>query len=228
MSGDSVVASTIPFQGIWDGVNPISPLQLLPIPRDLANTVFKKYHYLHSCPLLTVSFGVYNNGLLVGAVGYSPGSIGVEAHFKNVPLAEIIVLSRFWLSDTMPRNSESRSLACSLRFLRHRWKAVVSYADPAFGHYGGIYQATNWLYTGLSRGHYLVEADGQTYHARSLFAKYGTRDMKWLRSKGHTITLLSNEKPKHRYIFLLDKNIQLTLAPCPYPKRVNAGSGSEV
>jgi hypothetical protein len=33
---------------------------------------------------------------------------------------------------------------------RKRFSLLVSYADPAAGHHGGIYQASNWIYVGQS------------------------------------------------------------------------------
>jgi hypothetical protein len=66
---------------------------------------------------------------------------------------DCLTLTRLWLSDSLPQNSESRFLGVVLRSLkRHtRVKFLVSYADPTQGHLGTIYQATGWLYTASPR-----------------------------------------------------------------------------
>ena len=65
---------------------------------------------------------------------------------------DCLTLTRYWLSDDLPKNSESRVLGIVLRSLRRHThlKFIVTYADPAHGHLGVIYKATNFVYTGLS------------------------------------------------------------------------------
>ncbi|NNE62371.1 MAG: hypothetical protein HKN35_15875 [Woeseia sp.] len=45
------------------------------------------------------------------------------------------------------KNNASRLIGGSLRLLGNQ--VLVSYADPNVGHVGYVYQATNWIYTGL-------------------------------------------------------------------------------
>lgn len=49
---------------------------------------------------------------------------------------------------------------------------VISYADSGKGHHGYIYQATNWVYTGLSKPHidYLPEGK-ENAHQRTISGK---------------------------------------------------------
>ena len=58
-----------------------------------------------------------------------------------------------WHSDWLPANSESKVLGVTPPELRRHTsvKFLVSYADPAEGHLGTVYQATNWLYAALSQ-----------------------------------------------------------------------------
>ena len=58
----------------------------------------------------------------------------------------MLELNRLWVSDELPRNTESWFVSRALRALPPR--IIVSYADPKFGHYGYIYRALNFNYAG--------------------------------------------------------------------------------
>ena len=77
----------------------------------------------------------------------------------------------------------------SLRWLilnaSDEWKMVVSYADDAHGHHGGIYQATNFIYVGQSETGvqgFRDTATGEVIHKRTAYGRFGTsseRTMKY-------------------------------------------------
>lgn len=68
--------------------------------------------------------------------------------------------------DEAPKNLESKFIAHALRALKSKNLILVSYADDGMGHRGYIYQATNWLYTGVSSRRTDVYV-GQGGHSRS-------------------------------------------------------------
>jgi hypothetical protein len=99
-------------------------------------------------------------------------------------------------------------------------KFLVTYADPAQGHLGIIYQATNWLYTGFSQAMPLYDiGDGKHRHSRSLAHTYGTHSVKYLLSHGVDIKVV-HQTAKHRYVYFLDRGWQdrLCCPVLPYPK----------
>jgi hypothetical protein len=101
-------------------------------------------------------------------------------------------LNRLWLSDSLPRNSESKFLGWCLRQLRkiNPEMILVSYADSAMGHVGTVYQATRWIYTGTSVGFTDVTSRGRI--ART---------------------------PKHRYVWLASRGKrEIAWNAMPYPK----------
>jgi len=56
----------------------------------------------------------------------------------------------------VPKNAESLFLGWCLRAIAKESKeliAVTTFADPAHGHSGTIYRATNWHYLGLFKAH---------------------------------------------------------------------------
>jgi hypothetical protein len=67
-------------------------------------------------------------------------------------------LSRMWAPDDHEPNLLTKALAhCLEQFISHLKrnsiplpKAIISYADPAQGHEGGVYRAASWVYLGQS------------------------------------------------------------------------------
>ncbi len=91
----------------------------------------------------------------------------------------------------------------SLRWLRANTNTpfVLSYADTAEGHHGGIYQATGWKYVRLSKGDTGFRApDGSYHHGRSLVSRYGTRSKEFILSR-HPDWIVTKDGDKHLYIF---------------------------
>jgi hypothetical protein len=107
-------------------------------------------------------------------------------------------------------------------------KFVLAYSDPAAGHVGTIYQATNWLYTGLSSATPLYDiGDGIKHHSRTLAHKLGSHSIRYLTSQGIAVKTVP-QMAKHRYIYFLDDSwrTRLLVPVLPYPKKDgNADAG---
>ncbi len=209
------------------GSNPNSPLhhtQVSPIPAQVAKTILEKHHYLHSWPGGTkLAFGVFLGPELLGALTFGAGPAQAYRLVDRARPDDCMTLTRLWLSDQLPVNSESRVIGVVLRNLKKHTslKFLISYADPAQGHMGIIYQATGWVYTGLSSAMPLYDlGDGKVRHCRSLSHAYGTRSMKYLTDHGVTVKRIS-QTGKHRYVYFLDPTWHTRLATptLPYPKK---------
>ena len=140
--------------------------------------------------------------------------------------ADCLTLTRLWLAEELPGNSESRVLGMVQREMRRHTSVrfMLSYADPSQGHVGTIYQAANWLYTGLSEPTPLYDlGDGVLHHNRSLAHALGTRSVRHLRSHGVEVNLVPQSR-KHRYITFLDRSwrSRLKVPVLPYPKKQGA------
>jgi len=180
-------------------------------------------HYAKRIPQIMHAFGLYVDGALKGVVTYgipaSPalcmGICGKEYSDK------VLELNRLCLMENN-KNESSFLVSNSIKLLP-KPTIVVSYADTSQGHVGYVYQATNFLYTGLSanrvdwtiRGmehkHSKTISDGMTLE--SIKEKYGDDFYYTERSR------------KHRYIFFhgskTDKKIMRKLLKYniePYPK----------
>lgn len=166
---------------------------------------------------------------LLGALTLGVGPLNAYALVEGAAPDDCLTLTRLWLSDELPRNSESRFLGIVLRSLKRHTplKFIISYADPAQGHHGTIYQATNWLYTGLSSAMPLYQLpDGSVHHSRSLSHAYGTHSVLHFANHGVEVKLVS-QAAKHRYIYFLDLTWRerLHVPVLPYPNREVADEG---
>lgn len=113
-----------------------------------------RIHYARRMPCIQYAFGLFEDSRLVGCVTYgSPASpslcIGVagEENKNNV-----IELNRLvFLPEYNGENRASYLVAKSLKMLPP-YTFVVSYADwGGWGHVGYVYQATNFIYTGMTK-----------------------------------------------------------------------------
>lgn len=159
------------------------------INKDDAIPFLMKVHYARSIPQLMYCYGLFIDDILVGVVTYGiPASpslcrgLASEDEFYN-----ILELNRLVICDDTPNNA-SFLVGHSLRMLpRHKY--VVSYADQgAWGHVGYIYQACNFIYTGLSAPRTDVASNGK--HSRTAYHKGMDTSHRQPRSR------------KHRYIYV--------------------------
>ena len=213
-------------QRAGSGASPTPALQSLrvsPVPLKIAKKMIVQNHYLHSLPGGTqMAFGVFIGARLLGAITLGVGSFNASSLVENAEASDCLTLSRLWLSEELPKNSESRIIGAVLRSLRKNTglKFLLSYADPAQGHLGTIYQATGWLYTGLSNAMPLYDlGDGKPRHSRSLAHAYGTHSVEHFRRHGVEVKLVP-QAAKHRYIYFLDRDWRerLRVQVLPYPK----------
>lgn len=148
-------------------------------------------HYARRMPCITDAFGLFLDGDMVGVVTYGVpasrylcvGIAGIENANKVLELNRLVIKP-----DVTEKNLASFLVSHSLKELPNG-TFVVSYADTAWSHVGYIYQATNFLYTGLSAKR------TDTYQPNGLhpraYNKENHSDLRQTRSQ------------KHRYIYLV-------------------------
>jgi hypothetical protein len=199
-------------------------LQVMIIAPQVARVIFERHHYLHSMPGGTVlCFGVFVKENLYGALSLGVGPKNAHMMVDGANPTDCLTLTRLWLDDILPRNSESRVIGLVIRALRlhTKIKFLISYADPAEGHLGTIYQATNWLYTGISDAQPKLDlGDGIPRHLRSVGSAFGTHSGKYFREHGLDVKFIPRTG-KHRYIYFIDQSWRnrLRVPILPYPKR---------
>ena len=144
------------------------------------------------------------------------GIAGVE-NVNNV-----IELTRLWVDDSVPKNGESYLIGNTLKHCGK--EIVVSYADTEQNHLGIVYQATNWLYSGLSAKRTNWTIEGVDKHCQTIADKYTAKEIREL--YGDRFSLQPRSR-KHRYIYInADKRrkkeliAQLKYKLEAYPKNV--------
>ncbi len=227
MSAADVTGSIASVQEAGRGSKPTAALQSIwvqPIHFIIAKRILERHHYLHSFPGGTIlAFGTFVGSKLLGAMTFGSGPANAYRLVEGAVSDQCLILSRLWLSDELPRNSESRTIGVVLRELRwnKNYKFLISYADPAQGHNGTIYQATGWLYSGLSQAMPLFDiGDGVPRHSRSLSHSYGSHSIRYFSQHGVNIKVIPQSQ-KYRYVYFLDPEWCSRLKPrvLPYPKK---------
>ncbi len=182
-----------------------------PIPSDVATRMVVQNHYLHRRASAMYCFGLFDGTTMLGCIIY--GKPASPAPCKGVcgpdEAAHVIELTRLWVSDSSERNAESYLIGASLRMLPREFDVILSYAEIAAGHRGVVYQATNWLYTGLSSAHKDWTLDGEDgAHVRHRLdevggivkarAIYGARLQPYERGRKHRYVMLRGSRARRR------------------------------
>lgn len=171
---------------------------------EVASKIVIKHHYLHRVSPFTHGFGLFENNpdsffpLLKGVVIYgSPASSTLcEGICGKQYKDQVIELTRLWIDDSVPKNGESFLIGNTIPKLDK--DIIVSFADTVQGHIGKVYQATNFIYTGLSEKRTDWVVDGISKHGKTLSDKYTVEQMKEI--YGDKFSLKERSR-KHRYIF---------------------------
>jgi len=202
----------------------ISNYNVLQIKSEETYTWLLHKHYAKRLPNIMYAFGLYYYNNLVGVITYGKPSsnslcIGVCGK-KNAQY--VIELNRLCLLNNK-KNEASFLISKSLKLLS-KPKIVVSYADTSMNHNGYIYQATNFIYTGLSDKRTEWRVIGSNKHSKTITEQSTLKERKEQTDKYEVV-----ERPrKHRYIFFVaDKKTkklfysQLNYKILPYPKNIS-------
>ncbi len=191
------------------------------IPSSEAEPWLLKRHYARRRCCITHAFGVYRGPSLIGVVTYGiPPSPHLCRGICGEDLSgSVLELNRLCCENT--KNVASVLVGRSLRLLP-KPTVVVSFADTGKDHVGFVYQATNFLYTGLTdagRKSPRTDRISTGNHGRHESRIPGTDKV------DTTIGILIPRSPKHRYVFFVGTSKQvkamrssLLYALEPYPK----------
>jgi len=122
-------------------------LSIQRVEKQAASDVVVARHYLHRAPPISYCFGLFWDHELAGAVTFgTPASRHLQIGVSREHPERVIELNRLWVSDELPRNTESWFVSRALHELPPL--IVISYADTSRGHMGYIYRALNFFYAG--------------------------------------------------------------------------------
>lgn len=181
-------------------VSPKKIYSIKPIESKMASEIIIKHHYLHRNTSISQAFGLFckSTDFLVGVITYgtpssAPLRSGVCGIEEKMNVAE---LNRLWIRDGTPKNTESFLIGGTVKQVNK--EVIVSFADASQGHIGTVYQATNWIYTGLSAKRTDWTIEGIDRHGQTLADKYTASE---IRNKFGDRFRLTDRPRKHRYVF---------------------------
>jgi len=185
----------------------------------------KRYHYAKAVPIAQVSYSVFNDlDEFCGVVVYGPGATPNLSSPYNKWHGQVLELVRMALNGK--QHTTSMVLGASLKALKKDAPLVdlvVSYADSDQSHLGVIYQATNWIYTGLfnagTRGAFMI--NGKKTHNKTVHSKGVIQSLSEVRKHLDPNATEFFTKGKHKYLMPLNKKMRKKILPLsqPYPKK---------
>ena len=172
-----------------------------------------KKHYAHRIPSISYAFGLYEDKILIGICTFGvPASpslcIGVCGDKWKT---HVIELNRLCV-DSDEYNITSWFVAKCLSMFRKGVRIIISYADTAQGHIGKIYQACNFIYTGITKERTDIGTDDNTH------SRHYDKNIDYKINRKH-------RSAKHRYVYFAGNRKMIKRAmkdlnykPVPYPK----------
>ncbi len=204
-----------------------------PIPQKDTHYFLLNIHYAKRIPSINFAFGLFKEGQLVGVITYGmPASATVAKGLVGEQYADkVLELNRLCLLNN-EKFEASRLVAGSLKLLP-KPTVVISYADHAQNHEGIVYQATNFMYLGLTDAHKDWAVKGyENKHSRSFGHMFdGENVLQQMKDHFGDDFYYIERSRKHRYLMVVasktyKKEIlkSLRYEIQPYPKeRVSNG-----
>lgn len=191
------------------------------IPTSEANAFVKKWHYSGKVVMNSIlHFGAFLDGKLHGVMSYGNpiDKRNVLPFVEGTLWNEMLELNRMAFDDYLPKNSESRCIAISLKMIRKNAphiKWILSFSDGTQCGDGTIYRASGFSLCGINKNSTIYKLpSGET------IAKHGT-------SKRDFTGAEKMRGFQLRYIYFIDKEAKknLTLPIIPFEKIDEVGAG---
>lgn len=204
-----------------------SSFRVQEISREKANKIIVEKHYSEKYYNGTyIHLGVFIESELVGVLqyGYAMNPASCGSVVEGTKMDEYLELNRMWLDDCAPRNSESKAISYSIKYIRNRFKGKIkwiqSFADERCGGFGIVYQACSFKYYGEHTSSFW-ELDGETFHNSIMTSeKAGPRGYKLLNDPKNKDRVIKHTLRQFRYIKFMKARYESNclLEEKPYPK----------
>lgn len=191
----------------------------------IANEFVKKNHYSGKVVSLSqLHFGCFLDGNLHGVMSFGPPMdkrnvlplVDSGVSDINKRWNEMLELNRMAFDDYLPKNSESRCIAISIRLIKKnapQIKWILSYSDATQCGDGTIYRASGFKLTQINKNSTIYRLANGEVVAKRGDSKYNFEGAQAL--KGF----------QNRYIYLIDKNCKLNCDVIPFSEIDNKGAG---
>lgn len=194
------------------------------IPAKIANTFVKKCHYSGKVvPNSTLHFGCFLDNKLHGVMQYGPSinKKGTINLVEGTGWNEFIELNRMAFDDYLPKYSESRCIAVSIKLIKKnapQIKWIISFADGTQCGDGTIYRASGFKLVGIvdNTALRMNPKTGEAMHViQAHHLKMSSEFRNWKSFKGKQL----------KYIYMIDKTMKITKKILPFNEidKQNAG-----
>ena len=198
-----------------------------PISAKDANRIIKTIHYSGKVvPNSKIHFGIFLDGKCGGALSYgsSLNKKGTMRLVEGTGWNDFIELNRMALAEWLPRNSESRCIAISLKLLKKNYPHLnwcISFADGTQCGDGAIYRATGFVLTDIRKNTNIKynPKTGEQMHTIQAYHKKMSKEFvrDWVNMEGY----------QFRYVYFWEDKWRkrLTVDEIPYSRIDELGVG---
>ena len=195
------------------------------IPAKIAVPFVKKYHYSGKVVnMSTLHFGCFLDDKLHGVMSYGPPMdkrnvlklVDSGKQTNNQKWNEMLELNRMAFDDYLPKNSESRCIAISIKLIKKnapQIKWILSFSDGTQCGDGTIYRASGFYLTQINKNSTIYKLATGEIVAKRGDSKYDFKGSKQLNGF------------QNRYIYLIDKTCKITVPILPFSKIDEMGAG---
>jgi len=190
----------------------------------IANEFVKKHHYSGKVvPNSTLHFGCFLDGKLHGVMQYGPSinKKGTINLVKGTGWNGFIELNRMAFDDYLPKYSESRCIAISIKLIKKnapQIKWIISFADGTQCGDGTIYRASGFKLVGIvdNTALRINPKTGEAIHViQAHHLKISSEFRNWKPFEGKQL----------KYIYLIDKTMKITKDILPFSEIDKQGAG---
>ena len=174
-----------------------------------AYELLAKLHYAGFGRASKIIFGGYLDEELICVAKFSPPiRVGVASSIE-LNIDQILELERMCIkSGYNKKNLASNFLSKVIKLIKkspHQIKALVSFADPAFGHEGTIYKASNWKYLGLTQTSYHYRGPDGRINKKTVYNRAKKESLKESEYVKQQNLFKVFDPSKHKYVYELDR-----------------------
>lgn len=191
--------------GVPYGITDVG-LILREAPANEVDPLVKIHHYSHKN-----TRNRFKSFLVNGNQGFIQLGYGIRPHMKHT-ISKYITkdnyceFDRMWLSDDLPKFSESRIIGLLISYLKQVYTQIhfmITYADGSVGNTGIIYRATNAFPIGKKKVDFYILPSGERVHPVTMWHRHKTRAKTFLERQYPGYKHVTNEY-QYRFLYILN------------------------
>jgi hypothetical protein len=200
------------------------------IPSKIANEFVRKNHYSGKVvPNSNLHFGCFLDNQLHGVMSYGSPFMKTKVLplVENTNWNEMLELNRMAFDEYLPKYSESRCIAISIKLIKKnapQIKWILSFADGTQCGDGTIYRASGFVLTSVKENNSIIKLSNGDIVASMTY----TKGKNILKQGGRAGIPKDAEKLNgnmFRYIYLIDKTCKITVPILPFSEIDKQGAG---